>query len=55
VTLRRLRPALDGSLAAEDLAALDLLLDAEAPESVLRREDLTVRAERTVWAARRAI
>ena len=54
VTLRRLRPALDGSLVAEDLAALDLLLDDDAPESVLRREDLTVRAERTVWAARRA-
>ncbi|GGV75036.1 hypothetical protein GCM10010294_39020 [Streptomyces griseoloalbus] len=39
--------------APEDLTALDRLLDTGGPHSVLRRDDLTVRTERTVWAARR--
>ena len=44
----------DGTvLSAEDLTALDRLLDAGGPHSMLRRDDLTVRTERTVWAARR--
>lgn len=52
-TLRRLRGAVAGALPADDLAALDRLLDTSGPHSILRREDLSVRTERTVWAARR--
>ncbi|MFD8058905.1 class I SAM-dependent methyltransferase [Streptomyces cyaneofuscatus] len=52
-SLRRLRHSVAGTLAPEDLAALDRLLDTEGPGSLLRRDDLTVRTERTVWAARR--
>jgi len=51
--LRRMRTGLDGSLDAEDLATLDLLIGDEGPESVLRRADLAVRTRRTAWAARR--
>lgn len=47
-SLLRLRGA-----AAEDLTALDRLLDTASPHSVLRPDDLTVRTERIVWAARR--
>ncbi len=50
--LSRLRSGLDGRMAADDLAVLDALL-ADGPGSVLRRDDLTVRAARTVWVARR--
>ncbi|MFI6084001.1 class I SAM-dependent methyltransferase [Streptomyces sp. NPDC051217] len=52
-SLTRMRGGVGEELAAEDLAALDLLLDTGSPHSILRREDLTVRTERTVWAARR--
>ncbi|MFJ3433812.1 class I SAM-dependent methyltransferase [Streptomyces cyaneofuscatus] len=52
-SLRRLRHSVAGTLAPEDLAALDRLLDTEGPGSLLRRDDLAVRTERTVWAARR--
>lgn len=52
-TLQRIRGAAAGSLAPEDLAALDRLLDVDGPHSILRRTDLVVRTERTVWAARR--
>lgn len=52
-SLRRLRHSVAGTLAPEDLAALDRLLDTEGPGSLLGRDDLTVRTERTVWAARR--
>ncbi|MEV7086841.1 class I SAM-dependent methyltransferase [Streptomyces sp. NPDC093085] len=52
-SLRRLRLGIDGVLPPEDLAALDRLLDTEGPQSILLRADLTVRTERTVWAARR--
>ncbi|HEX6340291.1 class I SAM-dependent methyltransferase [Umezawaea sp.] len=52
--LSRLRDKAAPSLAAEDLAALDRLLDTDGPFSILRRDDLAVRTERTVWAARRA-
>ncbi|MGW1201338.1 class I SAM-dependent methyltransferase [Streptomyces cyaneofuscatus] len=52
-SLRRLRHSVADTLAPEDLAALDRLLDTEGPGSVLRRDDLAVRTERTVWAARR--
>ncbi|WP_033294953.1 class I SAM-dependent methyltransferase [Amycolatopsis jejuensis] len=50
--LRRMRNAVSEMLTAEDLAALDQLLDTTGPHSILRRSDLAVRTERTVWAAR---
>ncbi|WP_405677664.1 class I SAM-dependent methyltransferase [Streptomyces sp. NBC_01511] len=50
--LRRMRGGVAEFLTAEDLAALDQLLDTESPRGILRRDDLTVRTERTVWAAR---
>ena len=40
-------------MSADDLAALDTLIDSDGPDSVLRRDDLTVRTEKAVWAARR--
>ncbi|MEU7139691.1 class I SAM-dependent methyltransferase [Nocardia sp. NPDC046473] len=52
-SLQRLRSSIADTLAAEDLAALDRLLDTDSPHSILRRNDLAVRTERTVWAARR--
>jgi ubiquinone/menaquinone biosynthesis C-methylase UbiE len=52
--LRRMRDAVSDALSAEDLAALDQLLDTDSPHSILRRDDLAVRTERAVWAARRA-
>ncbi|WP_410661819.1 methyltransferase [Amycolatopsis sp. lyj-112] len=52
--LRRLRGAVADVLSAEDLTALDELLDTDGPHSILRRDDLAVRTERAVWAARRA-
>ncbi|MEW1562024.1 class I SAM-dependent methyltransferase [Streptomyces sp. NPDC093509] len=52
-SLRRLRGTVADGLPAEDLAALDRLLDTDGPHSILRRDDLEVRTERTVWAARR--
>ncbi|MEV0638411.1 class I SAM-dependent methyltransferase [Streptomyces sp. NPDC050619] len=53
-SLRRMRSGVARTLTAEDLTALDHLLDTDSPHSILRRGDLTVRTERTVWAARRA-
>jgi SAM-dependent methyltransferase len=52
--LQRIRSVIADRLTPEDLAALDQLLDTSSPHSILRRDDLTVRTERTVWAARRA-
>ena len=52
-SLGRLRPRLEGVLSSEDLAELDVLLDADRPESLARRDDLSVRARRFAWAARR--
>jgi SAM-dependent methyltransferase len=52
-SLTRLRSGLEGRLSADDLATLGPLLDSDGPESVLRRDDLTIRAARTAWAARR--
>lgn len=52
-SLRRMRGGVASALTAEDLAALDRLLDTGSPHSILRRIDLRVRTERTVWAARR--
>ncbi|MFE4054347.1 class I SAM-dependent methyltransferase [Streptomyces sp. YIM B13518] len=51
--LRRIRGAVADRLSPEDLTALDRLLDTGGPHSILRRDDLTVRTERTAWAARR--
>lgn len=53
-SLKRLRGSAAHALAAEDLTVLDQLLDTDGPLSILRRSDLAVRTERTVWAARRA-
>ncbi|MFI6791314.1 class I SAM-dependent methyltransferase [Nonomuraea sp. NPDC050383] len=53
-SLQRIRGVAAPALSPEDLAALDELLDADSPNSILRRDDLAVRTERTVWAARRA-
>ncbi|GAA1780044.1 class I SAM-dependent methyltransferase [Streptomonospora arabica] len=51
--LQRVRGAAAAELAGEDLTALDRLLDTDGPHSILRRDDLAIRTERTVWAARR--
>ncbi|GAA2107157.1 hypothetical protein GCM10009841_26950 [Microlunatus panaciterrae] len=51
--LRRIRAALDGELADDDVATLDLLLADQGPDAVPNRRDLTVRSSRTAWAARR--
>lgn len=51
---QRIRSVAAPALSPEDLAALDELLDTSSPTSLLRREDLALRTERTVWAARRA-
>ncbi|ASQ97743.1 class I SAM-dependent methyltransferase [Streptomyces sp. 11-1-2] len=53
-SLQRIRGVAAPALDAADLAALDELLDESGPKSILRRDDLAVRTERTVWAARRA-
>ncbi len=53
-SLQRIRGAAAPALSPEDLAALDELLDADSPKSIARRDDLAIRTERTVWAARRA-
>ncbi|MFE2545043.1 class I SAM-dependent methyltransferase [Actinacidiphila glaucinigra] len=53
-SLQRIRSVAAPALSAEDLTALDALLDADDPNSILRRDDLAVRTKRTVWAARRA-
>ncbi|WP_210583410.1 trans-aconitate 2-methyltransferase [Streptomyces sp. GESEQ-35] len=52
-SLQRIRGAAAPALSPEDLAALDELLDVDSPHSILHRDDLAVRTERTVWAARR--
>ncbi|OZM83197.1 trans-aconitate 2-methyltransferase [Pseudonocardia sp. MH-G8] len=52
--LQRMRGTVADALPAEDLTALDRLLDTDGPRSILRRDDLVVRTERQVWAARRA-
>ncbi|MET8149855.1 class I SAM-dependent methyltransferase [Actinoplanes sp. NPDC049668] len=52
-TLARMRSGLREQLSAEDHATLHALLDGDGPESVLRRDDLTVRAERSAWLCRR--
>jgi SAM-dependent methyltransferase len=51
--LRRVRTHLDGALAADDLAVLDVLIAGDGPGSVVRRQDLAIRATRTLWTATR--
>lgn len=53
VHLRRIRPALTGKLASDDLNTLDQLLDGGNPAALVNRTDLTVVGSRTAWAARR--
>jgi hypothetical protein len=48
VSLQRMRHGTEGRVSADDLTALDTLLDA-----VLDRDDLTIRAARTVLVGRR--
>ncbi len=50
---QRIRSSLDGRMSADDLATLDILIDSDGPDSVLRRDDLAVRTKRTVWVAER--
>jgi SAM-dependent methyltransferase len=51
--LSRIRSQLQDRLDADDLSALDALLDQDGPESVLHRDDLLVRGTRTGWIAGR--
>lgn len=51
-SLRRARTGLEDRLSETDIAALDMLLG-DGPESLLRRDDLRVRATRSLWLARR--
>ncbi|MET8457939.1 methyltransferase domain-containing protein [Streptomyces parvulus] len=51
--LAKLRSHAAGLLAADDVAALDELLDDARPHGVARRGDLSVRTTRTTWIARR--
>jgi SAM-dependent methyltransferase len=51
--LRQIRHPLADHLTAGDLAALDTLIDGDDPGGILHRDDLTVRASRTAWIARR--
>jgi SAM-dependent methyltransferase len=52
-SLRRMRGSVASALTTDDLTAFDRLLDTDSPHSILRRIDVRVRTERTVWAARR--
>lgn len=52
-SLQRLRGTVNDALTAEDLAALDQLIDTNSSHSILSRSDLAVRTQRSVWAARR--
>ena len=52
-SLRRIRSGLEGRMSADDLAALDALLDDDGVDGVRHRSDLNVRTGRTVWVARR--
>ena len=51
--LRRLRGELNDTLAADDLAVLDVILADEGPASILRRQDLAIRGERILWVGQR--
>jgi ubiquinone/menaquinone biosynthesis C-methylase UbiE len=51
--LRSMYDAVADVLSVEDLIALEQLLDTDSPQGILRRDDIAVRTERVVWAARR--
>ncbi|MFE2977612.1 class I SAM-dependent methyltransferase [Streptomyces sp. NPDC059258] len=51
LVFERIRGSLDGSVDADDLAALDRLIDG-GPEDVRHRDDLVVRSTRQTWMAR---
>ncbi|MEU9798879.1 class I SAM-dependent methyltransferase [Streptomyces sp. NPDC051000] len=51
--LAKLRSHATDVLDADDLAALDALLDETQPQSIAHREDLRVHTTRTTWIARR--
>jgi SAM-dependent methyltransferase len=51
--LRRVRAALDGGLAPEDLDVFDQLVADDGPHALRHRADLALHASRTAWAARR--
>jgi SAM-dependent methyltransferase len=51
--LRRVRPALEGRLTDDDLAALDTLLADSGPHSILERGDLLVTGSRSGWLVRK--
>ncbi|WP_229377430.1 trans-aconitate 2-methyltransferase [Streptomyces sp. VRA16 Mangrove soil] len=51
--LAKLRSHATDLLEADDLAALDVLLDEAQPNSVAHRDDLRVHTTRTTWIARR--
>jgi hypothetical protein len=53
VSLGRTRERVADRVSDEDLTLLDALLDGGNPESVMRQDDLVVRASRAAWAARR--
>ncbi|MBT1184018.1 class I SAM-dependent methyltransferase [Streptomyces sp. CJ_13] len=53
ICLAKLRSHATEALDADDLDALDALLDETQPHSIARRADLTVRTTRTTWIARR--
>ncbi len=52
LVFERIRGSLDGRVDADDLAALDRLIDG-GPEDVRHRDDLVVRSTRRTWMARR--
>lgn len=51
LVFERIRGSLEGRVGAEDLAALDRLIDG-GPEDVRHRDDLVVRSTRQTWMAR---
>jgi SAM-dependent methyltransferase len=53
LTLRRMRSRFEGELSADDLATLDTIISSAGPDGLLQRDDLAIRAARTVWVARR--
>jgi SAM-dependent methyltransferase len=50
---RRVRAQLDGTIGTDDVDTLDALIDPEGSHSLLARQDLVVRGERTLWAGTR--
>lgn len=52
-SLSQLRSHLTDQLPADDVAAIDILLDNDHPLGVQRRPDLTMRTTRTTWVVRR--